>query len=81
MKIFCLFSVENNYDQPDNNLIAWWKEKPSFDTLAKAAGLKGFPCDADQDTLFVVNLWQGQPSQDKFNCAYRLEELSEGVIK
>lgn len=31
--IWCLFSIENNYDQPDNNLVMWWATKPSLDTV------------------------------------------------
>ena len=31
--IWCLFSIANNYDQPDNNLVAWFKEKPTFEKL------------------------------------------------
>lgn len=27
--IWCLLSIENNYDQPGNNLEAWWHSKPS----------------------------------------------------
>jgi len=33
--IWVLFSIANEYDQPDNNLEAWWFFKPSFTELAK----------------------------------------------
>ena len=75
-KIWCLFSIDNNYDQPDNNLVAWWSEKPSLFSLAKALELS-FPSNKDDDTLFVVNVWQGKPSQFYFGTEFRLEEVVE----
>lgn len=27
-KIWCLFSIANDYNQPDNNLVAWFRKKP-----------------------------------------------------
>jgi hypothetical protein len=80
-KIFCLFSVQNEYDQPDHNLVCWWSEKPSFDALAKAIGLGGFPCAEDCLTLFVVNLWQGRGGQIRAGgTSYSLEEIEEGKV-
>jgi hypothetical protein len=35
-KIWCLFSVENHYDQPANNLVAAWADNPSIDALFTA---------------------------------------------
>lgn len=81
MKIFALFSIACNYDQPEHNLVAWWASKPDFATLAQAIGLPGFPCAKDEQTLLVVNLWQGQAVQDAFNTQYSLEEIPEGVVK
>lgn len=81
MKIFALFSIENNYDQPRNNLVGWWTTKPTFDQLAKAVGFAGFPCTDDPSTLMIVNLWQGLEQQDDHATSYRLEELSEGVLQ
>lgn len=76
MKIFCLFSVENNYDQPANNLVCWWREKPSIEALASALEMK-FPAKDDEDTLAVVKIWSGDGARI-FNADYRLEEVSEG---
>lgn len=79
--IWALFSVENNFDQPENNLVAWWSEKPSFDLLAKALSLEGFPCASDELTLYVVNLWQGEAKQIRQGeTLYRLELLGEGKL-
>lgn len=51
-----LFSIENQYYQPDNNLVALFEEKPSLELLAKALNIS-FPCSNDTDTLNVVNIW------------------------
>lgn len=81
MKVWMLFSVENLYDQPENNLVAWWKTKPTFDDLAKAVGWGQFPCNTDEGTLYIVNLWQGADKKDKpGGTRYRLEEVEEGVV-
>lgn len=80
-QIWALFSVDNNYDQPDNNLVAWWAEKPSFDTLAKAIGLEAFPCGTNEESLYVINLWQGVAENFKRDdTLYRFELVSEGLL-
>lgn len=33
MPIWAIFSVKNDYNQPDNNLEKWYKNKPTFDVL------------------------------------------------
>ncbi len=76
MKIVCLFSVENNYDQPQNNLICWWREKPSIETLAKALDLR-FPASSDSETLAIVKVWSGEGARI-IETDYRLEEVEEG---
>lgn len=81
MQIWCLFSVDNNYDQPENNLVAWWKDKPSFDQVAASIGFGCFPCETDYATLYVVNLWQGANEQVQFGgTRYRLVLIGEGVL-
>jgi len=79
MKIFALFSVDNNYDQPDHNLVAWWSEKPSIEELAKALGLT-FPATHDQETLFIVKVWSGEAEQNWLNTLYILREIEEGIV-
>ena len=82
MKAWMLFSVDNDYNQPPNNLEAWWKDKPSFDQLAKALGWGQFPCQTDEGTLYIVNLWQGACKQVRpGDTEYRLEEVDEGSIE
>ena len=75
--MIALFSIENQYDQPDNNLVAIFKEKPSIELLAKALG-KSFPCDKDSDTLAIVNIWNNE-SKEGYRLGdfdYRLEEVN-----
>lgn len=31
--IWCLFSIDNQYDQPRNNLIAWFSVRPIIEDL------------------------------------------------
>ena len=31
--VWCLFGIENDYDQPEHNLVCLWGEKPSIDIL------------------------------------------------
>ena len=78
-KIWCLFSRENLYDQPDNNLVRWWKEKPSIETLAKFLAT---PLDkgADEDIVKVVDIWRGKTVRLSVigDTDYRLQEVAEG---
>ena len=75
--MIALFSIENQYDQPDNNLVALFKEKPSIELLAKALG-KSFPCDKGSDTSAIVNIWNNK-SKHEYRLGdfyYRLEEVN-----
>jgi len=72
--MIALFSVENEYDQPMNNLVCLWKDKPSLETLCKDLGWK-FPADSDKDTLAIVTLWQGKEEVRIDNVDYRLETV------
>ena len=76
MKIWALFSVENNYDQPDNNLVAWWATKPTFEILSDALEC---PMNSDKNILAVVKIAQGAVERIG-GTDYRLREIEEGVI-
>lgn len=78
LSIWCLFSVENNYDQPDNNLVRWWATKPSIEALGQFMAL---PIDKveDEEVAKIVDLWRGQPTRFKLGGTnYRLQEVKEG---
>lgn len=78
MKIWCLFSVENNYDQPENNLVSWWQNKPTIETLTTFVGI----ClgkSNDEAIVQLVNLWsKGDCRHPLYGTIYRLEEVEEG---
>lgn len=77
-KIWCLFSIANNYDQPQNNLERWWSQKPSIEQLGKYMACPLDTAD-DEDVVKVVNLWQGQTVRFSHNDTdYRLEVVPEG---
>lgn len=78
--IWCLFSVDNNYDQPDRNLTAWWQTKPSIEKLAGFLTVKLGECD-DQ-TVKLVKIWSGEQHTLGIlnDAAYRLEEVAEGGV-
>ncbi len=76
--IWCLFSVENNYDQPENNLVRWWGTKPSIEELAKFLAC---PLDkaGDADIVAVVGIWKGESGTvGHLDTHYRLQEVKEG---
>ena len=78
VKIWCLFSVEREHDQPANNLVGWWEIKPSIEKLA------GFlACSmekaTDEQIVAVVNIWSGKAA-DIRTTQYRLEEVIEGGV-
>jgi len=80
--IWCLFSEANNYDQPRNNLVAWWQEKPTIEALAKYMACPLDKADSDQ-ILTVAMLWRGDEIQGfphNEQTRYRLELHGEGGV-
>lgn len=75
--IWCLFSIQNDYDQPEHNLEAWWKKKPDFKALSNALSLD---FTGDDNILIVVNIHQGGERR-VHGGDYRLDEVPEGIIK
>jgi hypothetical protein len=71
--IWCLFSIDNNYNQPTNNLCIWWAEKPSLEIL-----LQYFNVDIKNSEIVVsvVKIWSGQGDR-LCNTDYRLNEIEE----
>ena len=75
--IWCLFGVENNYDQPDHNLVMWWREKPSIEKFANAIGVQ--LGEDNEETVNLVAIWTGKPCQIRLGQTYySLEEVQEG---
>jgi hypothetical protein len=78
-KIWCLFSVDQNYDQPEYNLVAWWSQKPNLEQLFKTLGVK--MDGRDEDIVFVVNVFTGKDEKRHIDgTSYRLREVEEGVL-
>ena len=71
-KIWALFSIENEYNQPDNNLEAWWNKKPTVNQIAKVIGIK--------EDIMVEKVLKGFEVRISF-VDYRLREIEEGKIK
>jgi hypothetical protein len=79
-KIWCLFSIAQEYDQPDNNLVAWWQEKPSIEKLANFLAC---PMDKarDEDVVAIVEIWKGERADlSREDVTYRLECVEEGGV-
>ena len=75
MNIQCLFSIDNEYDQPVNNLVAWWPELPDFETVLSAIG----GSLANQNSIIAAaNILQGREARFD-NTDYRLSTVPEGV--
>ncbi|KGM36177.1 hypothetical protein [Inquilinus limosus] len=81
--IWALTSVANLYDQPPNNLVAWWSEKPTLDQVCDALGMGKFPPQTDQAVLQVVNIWSGKTERigsDISGTDFSLSEIKEGKL-
>jgi hypothetical protein len=77
--IWCLFSVSQEYDQPDNNLVAWWAEKPSLEELFSLFSVK--MGEDERQTVAVVKVFIGGDEEVGFNnTRYRLEQIGEGKL-
>lgn len=77
MKIWCVFSIANNYDQPDNNLVGWFQQKPTIHRLAEFMKINFATADQEQ-ILFITGLWQGHSV--KYNdTTFNLEEVGEAA--
>lgn len=83
MKVICLFSVANNYDQPDNNLIAVFEDKPTLDELSKVLYSKKLAELNADDIVSVVDIFKGIDNYEvrieDHNKDYRLETIKVGV--
>jgi len=74
MKIWVLFSIANNYDQPEANLVAWWVDKPKFMLLANAAGVCYDERNGDER---IGRLLNGKEVRI-YDSNFRLEQIGEG---
>lgn len=78
-KIWCMFSVANLHDQPGNNLVAWWPQKPSLGQVSSTLGYQFENIKDDNLVLTIVKIWQGESVRVKRDDTdYWVEEVVEG---
>lgn len=76
MKVYAIFSIANNYDQPENNLEILFQNKPNFENL-KTFFFDQLSIDElrDSDIMFLVDLMRGK-SVRLDGTEYRIEEVT-----
>ena len=78
MKIWCLFHIDNNYDQPDYNLVCFWQDKPTVEMICKAMKLE---YKNKKQKAIAGKIYRGQEERIYPMCGhYRIEEVSEKQI-
>jgi len=76
MKIWCLFSIDNAYDQPENNLFAWWEHKPSLMEIGNAIGIQ---INWKKGDATLGRIFKGE--EVRFDGRdFRLSEMGEGKL-
>ena len=80
-KIWLLFSVKNDYDQPDNNLFAWWGEKPSLEVLSDILTERPLAQNDDETIINIVKLHGGLDIRMHHDTTFRLEERGPGIVE
>lgn len=78
-KIWCLFSIANEYDQPDNNLVAAFEAKPQIQDLAKILFDYSLEALKDDQIIGLVDILKGEEYRRYGNHDIRLEEIELGV--
>jgi len=74
--IWCLFSIYNEYNQPNDNLEAWWSQKHTFNMLSKVLNIK---VDKEKGNKYIGQLLKGQEVRMN-NADYRLHTVKEGKL-
>ena len=72
-----MFSVENQYNQPNNNLEGWFNQKPTIEMLLKHFNVQ---MDDSERIAKIAQLWAGQEVRLS-NADYRIEEVGQGFLK
>lgn len=75
MKVWALFSIENQYYQPDNNLEKLFMQKPTFEVLMKQIiGTTNLNDMHEMDIIALVEILKGNEGRiDGYD--YRIEEV------
>ncbi len=75
MKVWALFSIENQYYQPDNNLEKLFVQKPTLEVLMKQIiGTTDLNDMREMDIIALVEILKGNEGRiDGYD--YRIEEV------
>jgi len=77
-EIWCIFTIDNDYDQPEDNLENFWFEKPTLQTFAKQIGVDLETANEDK-ILRVIAAYKGEDTQiTDSDTSYRLQ-TKEGL--
>ena len=76
MKVYAIFSIANNYKQPENNLEILFQNKPNFENL-KTFFFDYLSIDElrNSDIMFLVDLMRGKSVRLVYT-EYRIEEVT-----
>lgn len=73
--VWCLFGIDNLYDQPRNNLYLIWNNKPIVEVIESCLpDIKNWSKHED-----LVNLYNGLPVRVG-ETTYRIEEIEIGKL-
>lgn len=74
MKVWAIFSIENNYYQPDNNLVKLYRDKPTFEQLLRHFFESRDISEIEEIYLIgIVEMLRGGEYEDINRTSYRLE--------
>lgn len=74
-RIWVLFSIIDDYNQPDANMVAWWENKPTFEMVATAMGIG---VNTEVGNSKVRRVLRGKEVGYKY-ANYRLRYVGEGI--
>lgn len=72
MTIHCIFSIQNQYHQPNNDLVGWFSYSPSLIDLSDL--LPGY------DPNFLNELVSKRYCKGVGGVEYRIQEVKEGEL-
>lgn len=78
--IWALTQIAMLHDQPENDLVAWWRTKPSLDQLAYAIERHELAKCDDEAILAIVEVWRLRRKVHG-NVEWHLRQLPEGLIR
>lgn len=78
-KVWAVFSITDEYYQPDNNLVILYKQKPSFEQLVDLL-FKGRKIEelSEDELIWTVDLLRGKV--EFYGIEFRLEEVEFGKL-